>query len=135
MIENPQSRADFAANREEWATACESGRYVQGRGNLRSVANETCTYCVLGVGCDVSGLGEWETYFPSTYVYRLRSRNRAGCSGRVVGNWSEDGHAFLKLFGITFQQSVDLIIANDQGVSLSELAGIIRALPLPREVR
>ena len=40
---------------EKWAVALESGDYQQTDGLLRKGDG----YCCLGVGCDLSALGEW----------------------------------------------------------------------------
>lgn len=48
-------------NRERiqmWADALRSGEYKQGTGTLK---DEDGRYCCLGVACEISGLGEWDT--------------------------------------------------------------------------
>ena len=44
--------------KEKWLEALRSGKYKQGRGDLRNVDDE---FCCLGVLCDISGQGEWGT--------------------------------------------------------------------------
>lgn len=45
----------------EWVVALRSGKYKGGdtEGRLRKVSKEGLIYSVLGVACDVSGVGEW----------------------------------------------------------------------------
>lgn len=40
----------------KWSRALRSGKYKQGKGQLRDGDN----FCCLGVLCDVSGVGKWE---------------------------------------------------------------------------
>lgn len=39
----------------KWARALTSDEYSQGKGALR----DNCSYCCLGVLCDISGMGHW----------------------------------------------------------------------------
>lgn len=42
---------------KQWAEALRSGKYEQGQAQLRRAD----FYCCLGVLCDISGIGEWNT--------------------------------------------------------------------------
>jgi hypothetical protein len=48
---------EHAERIDKWVEALESGRYKQGTGRLR---DRDC-YCCLGVLCDISGVGEWNS--------------------------------------------------------------------------
>ena len=46
-------------NIRKWVEALRSGKYEQNTGSLRNA--DTGGFCCLGVACDISGIGEWET--------------------------------------------------------------------------
>jgi hypothetical protein len=44
--------------KQRWLDALRSGKYKQGKGALRTGKDH---FCCLGVLCDISGAGEWES--------------------------------------------------------------------------
>ena len=63
-----------AEHRAALCEALRSGRYVRTEGSLRLSLDDEISYCVWGVACDVSGLGEWDEYGSDAghiaYTYR-----------------------------------------------------------------
>jgi len=55
----------IVARRKEWVAALRSGRYPQTSNALRDVDG----YCCLGVACEISGLGSWNSYESSSFVF------------------------------------------------------------------
>lgn len=104
-----------------WADALESGKYKQGRGQLRGNNDD---YCCLGVLCDLSGLGVWETpEYTGQYMrfaHSETSRETAFLTDEVQ-NWAE-----MKDFAGSLPDSISLASENDQGRTFTEIAAIIR---------
>ena len=65
---NPYTKEEQAEHRSDWVKALRSGKYKRAVGQLHDADGN---YCVLGVACDISGLGEWTTDFelPETCPY------------------------------------------------------------------
>lgn len=96
--------------KEKWLEALRSGKYKQGRGELRSVNDE---FCCLGVLCDVSGQGEWDKRTEAHYSYGQGTK------------WGAYGlPLFMNEFtGLTMKPEETLFALNDdKKLSFNEIA-------------
>ena len=69
----------LTVGQQAWVDALRSGDYQQTNGTLRRKE----AFCVLGVACDVSGVGEWaeparDSYGQPFYRYVTKSGQNAG---------------------------------------------------------
>lgn len=107
----PQQEALIAALR--------SDRYVQGRDQLRSsdVSGKPCL-CILGVACEVSGLGKWDKRPGESWNYEL-----------------DDGRSYVSAAPLSvrlhFNLPPGIASLNDEGVSFGELADYLEAIWSP----
>ncbi len=53
MILNPEAK-------QKWLEAARSGRYRQTKERLKKFENTQECYCILGILCEVSGVGNWD---------------------------------------------------------------------------
>lgn len=90
-----------------WIEALRSGKYAQGKTNLRDAADN---FCCLGVLCDLYDPNHWE---PSEYAYRY-----SGHSAMLP----ENIHAAINL---DFDAGDTLMQMNDLGDSFNEIADYI----------
>lgn len=100
---------------QKWIEALRSGRYDQGRGAL----NRDNKFCCLGVVCDISDLGQWESPedgFTIEYVVGI-NRDAAKLPISVMG-----------LIGIDRAIQSHLIQMNDSGMSFKEIADYLEEL-------
>jgi len=104
----PQQEALIAALR--------SDRYVQGRDQLRSpdVDGKPCC-CILGVACDVSGLGKWEKRPGESWAYWLDGRLSCVAAAPLSVH-------------LHFRLPPSLASLNDGGMSFGELADYLEAI-------
>lgn len=86
----------------KWIANLRSGKYAQGRGLLRGLAND---YCCLGVLCDISGLGQWENRTDDSMMLFISDKGKPYMED-VVGELRED-------LGLTNDQVNKLISLND----------------------
>lgn len=108
--------------KEKWVKALRSGNYKRGKGRLRS----NMGYCCLGVLCDISGLGEWESpilgyEFDSTRNYLPMSVME--WAGITVENEGVSGS------DIPLPTEAKTRIRREMGVSVKTLAELNDALP------
>lgn len=64
--------------KDQWLTALRSGEYKQGKGTLKqqqSPGTSDCTYCCLGVLCDIVGPENWSPTYSGKYKYTYPSLN------------------------------------------------------------
>ena len=102
------------ALKAKWLEALRSGKYKQGRGKLRSVDDE---FCCLGVLCDISGQGEWETLGDQTGYLSLTEREY---------DWYQLPQFMMKFSGIRLQEQRTLMVLNDiKELSFPEIANWI----------
>ena len=94
--------------KQKWVAALRSGQYKQGRGRLR----QEDKYCCLGVLCDLSPIGTWESV-ESGIVYF----GADVLTPNAVDEWA-------CLYG---SQIATLATLNDEGKSFSEIADYIEA--------
>lgn len=109
--------------------ALRSGKYVQAQNRLKEVGIDYNKYCCLGVACDISGIGHWDTldyyvvgyesnefYLPDDVQVNLGwSTNRGQLSfyckpndrGKILFNIAD-----LNDSGFTFDQIADVIEAG-----------------------
>ena len=108
-------------NAKKWVAALRSGKWSQTRDQLRDIAEEPCSYCCLGVACEISGLGEWCDY--SDYVDEEGSSELTLTPAvkKWLGMKTADGE--LSLNG----RPNNLARLNDTGKTFSEIADIIEA--------
>ena len=62
-------------NRRAWLRALRSGDYKQGRDQLRCDGK----YCCLGVACDISGIGQWESRYGIGDKYYVVGEEYSDC--------------------------------------------------------
>lgn len=116
---------------EKWIEALTSGKYKQGKGQLRNSNDE---YCCLGVLCDLyrkeTGDGEWadshknyQSVFFDGSPYSLPEKviDWAEMKSKS-GVYSEVDHKWL-VFKKTTMNNLSNI--NDEGKSFEQIAGII----------
>ena len=112
---------------EKWVEALRSGQFKQGKGVLKNQAG----YCCLGVLCEISGLGKFETSYNDHYncfVFREADGPKA-CNylPPQVQAW-----AGLRNHNPAIPSKVDTPAAqlakmNDDGATFDELATLIDA--------
>ncbi|HTV69288.1 MAG TPA: hypothetical protein VMF90_12195 [Rhizobiaceae bacterium] len=104
---------EMKANRRKWVEALRSEKYRQTDSTLFNDG----AYCCLGVACviagledhDIAGIGNLSPFDSVREFYGIRDEDGGFYS-------TVDGHA-------------SLVDANDEGVSFSEIAGIIESEP------
>jgi len=105
-------------NIEKWASALESGDYEQAYGVLRF----DDSYCVWGVACDVSDMGDWVIFGVTEdnevmYAYEDTTMHTHKAP-HSVSNW----------LGISPTVRDVIENKNDSGESFKDLANYIRKL-------
>jgi hypothetical protein len=121
---------------ETWCEALDSGRYQQGREQLR-IGDR---FCCLGVACDLSGVGEWSTsnfyyvggnpshqFLPVEIEVALGLENEEGMF--LIAELPAALRQELKAFGYERQVHASLVGMNDAGVPFPLIAKVIRARP------
>jgi hypothetical protein len=105
-------------NQQKLVEALRSGRYQQGRGELKSRFEDNC-FCFWGVVCDVSGLSSW-------------TKSNIGGWNNYMGeavfppNAVKDWVGFDCSIGVTIDgHEADLMVHNDNGISFAQLADAI----------
>ena len=103
-------------HREELVKALRSGEYQQAHKKLR-VAD---SFCCLGVACDISGLGKWNSR-------NLYLETRDTLPKRVM-----DYYGFVDNVGgfTDFTRQTSLMEINDNGISFNRIADVIEFEPL-----
>lgn len=93
--------------RDKWIAALRSGKYGQTKGRLKRGENY---FCCLGVACDISGAGHWESNNDYYYLdaedfvsHTLNSRLKA-------------------IFGLTNTEENEAISMNEEGRTFEEIA-------------
>jgi hypothetical protein len=111
---------------DRWVAALRSGRYKQARGALRDILDSgTPAYCCLGVLCDISDVGYWETRDHDDNVYVCHSgQNSEVVLPRPVAEWAgiatpEGTYDLLN--------NVSLAKLNDNGMTFDAIADVIEA--------
>lgn len=103
---------------DKWVKALRSGKYKQGKGNLR---NSDDTYCCLGVLCDIVDNTKW-------------NKDKFGSVSYKIGKYSETAGApekVMKLTGLqdalgtNFKDNDCLAYMNDRNVSFRLIANYI----------
>lgn len=102
--------ADQIQHGREWVAALRSGKYKQAKESLRV---EGLGYCCLGVACDLSKLGRWD----STW-YMV---------GTVSSSGSSLSTAVGEFYGLKTTDGRQWAILNDNGASFPEIADAIEA--------
>lgn len=106
----------------KWVEALRSGEYKQGKGNLKQDGN----FCCLGVLCDISKQGEWESVKVNGSLNLIRGYYDGFTSylPTSVEKWagisSSNG-----LFLDEKNWETSLSSLNDKGHSFEEIADII----------
>ncbi len=138
----------------KWVDLLESGKYKQGREQLRTRNG----YCCLGVACDMTMLGTWvkEDGDKGDWMYKAGEgrgtrtnsghlpgivRDRLGLS-TSVGTFRMSDAERTALKGVLSRKTLNVIqgrmyansscslaCLNDEGVSFAEIAKVIRAKP------
>lgn len=96
--------------------ALRGGRYAQTRGGLRDPHG----LCCLGVACDISGLGKWDSHD----CYRI-GENESSVSflPEAVREWL----GWYGRDGATEYDAVNLAALNDEGATFNQIADVIEA--------
>ena len=111
-------------NRQKWVTALRSGKYEQVEGMLHSKNG----FCCLGVACDISGLGEWETNSApnedgNSFVYYTYLGENDILPNELV-EWLGLTH---NMGTLNQNKNSDLTHANDRSMSFEEIAILIES--------
>jgi len=105
---------------EKWVEALRSGKYNQSKGFLHRTLEDNNGFCCLGVLCDISGLGHWDTY-GSYEVYRTGSFVADITLPYGVMLWA----GMKDASGDREGKKLPLSTLNDNGYSFSRIADII----------
>ena len=108
-----------AANRAALVEALRSGKYKQGKEQLRPSEDE---YCCLGVACDISGLGNWNANL-SERRYIIEA---VQWSTFTLPPLVQDWLGFDSALG-DMNENDTLSAMNDAGSTFNEIADIIEA--------
>ena len=109
-----------------WITALRSGKYIQGKDDLRSFAKDKDTperFCCLGVLCDILDNTKWNKKLAGIY-----KENR----------WlyiDQGGYLPTKIremVGLSTKEENGLVLMNSAGKSFNEIANYIEMEILPR---
>lgn len=111
-------------NRAALVAALRSGAYAQTHRNLASGPTEAPScFCVMGLACHLSGLGQWEPFQGGELYFRSGPRAHLIFAAPAV----------LDYYGFSNKEENDLIYANDHNASFEDLADLIEALPPPSD--
>ena len=108
---------------KQWVEALRSGKYKQGRGQLR-FKNE---YCCLGVLCDISKLGKWVSQDGFCDYEYTTSSSQDSCTSSLpspVMEWA-NLRSVLGRFNPRKNSTTLVKINDDRGKSFVEIADII----------
>jgi hypothetical protein len=103
---------------EQWAAALESGKYKQGRAELRSCDDE---FCCLGVLCDIIAPEGWKPLALASARY-----DYAHPSAPEDHRTSIPPAVLLDQIGLTRNQAYILAGVNDRGVPFTLIAEALR---------
>ncbi len=95
--------------KDKWIAALRSGKYQQGKYNLRKESS----FCCLGVLCDISGKMEWKTDTTGSTIFSY-DKQKASLPESILG-WAD----------LRSYQQEPLVDRNDGGKSFSEIADYI----------
>ena len=114
-------------NRKKWINALRSKRYQQTQ--LQLANKDLTAFCCLGVACDISELGQWQK-LDTTSRYSTEHGSKSGSISTLpkdVQEWlglSDEAGTYSYS-----DQYLDLVRANDIGVTFAEIADIIESEP------
>lgn len=97
--------------KRKWVTAARSGQYPQTREKLKAIKDGVECYCILGILCEASGIGEWK--IQRDKVFKFDSGG---------SDWSTS-EATDKVMEWAFDDGYDIQVKD-----LSDPAGFIKAL-------
>ena len=114
---------------EHRATLCEalrSGQYNQTDLNLRRrTSQDNVYYCVMGVACDVSGLGEWVKTVDSEAIYTYIVDSTDGLNSFERPS-AYPPYVVTDYYGLNLHRYSTLLVRNDSGdMTFEELADFI----------
>lgn len=105
------------------AHALRSGDYAKGVGTLMLVEeDDTILRCVLGVGCEISHLGEWRE---QQAIYRPAGVRLMYYVGPQDHSYSLLPPSVSEYYGLSHDEQQTLTGANDGGTSFADLAALI----------
>src|SRR5690606_26552696 len=115
------------ANRAKLVEALCSGKYEQVRAALAEnpetdAAAPDC-FCVMGLACELSGLGKWVPTGSDDFFYLLGGKKYR----------ADPPDEIREFYGIPSHYEMTLIKANDEGATFEELAIMIKSLPPPSD--
>lgn len=116
-----------SANRAALVAALRSGQYVQTRRCLADApvsAEAPSCFCVIGLACELSGLGWWRRSIVTEFAYVMEGGRR------FTLNAPDEVEDF---YGFSPTEANDLVRENDKGATFEELADFIEALPPPSD--
>lgn len=136
-------------HRKQWIEALKSGEYFAVRGSLKKTWDSKDEedgpfgYCVLGIGCDVSGLGTWEKPGAAySFAYVVSEENAGEGNELQRKDYSYlpipvmDYYGLASREGMYHQAEEDGMLHTtalcsefDEGKSLKQMADVIEAEP------
>ena len=139
----PEWAADLASRRAELLRRLRSGEYAQGRGQLRSPADEFCCLGVIGDMAVEAGCATWERIHGPGAVtdgqgVLVDLNLNAGVNYLppgvtdwigLVGQQGDLGQYGIPQTGASYGIPHSLANANDSGFSFAEIADLIEATP------
>jgi hypothetical protein len=121
------TKEEQAQHRIELADALREGGYEQAYGQLRAGQN---AFCCLGVGCDISGLGEWvgDEYVPDEDSHGSDDKKLPEPVRDYFGFYDVIGTIKLDCVSVGGGSEDALTIRNDSGEhTFAEIADAIEA--------
>lgn len=113
--------------KEKWLTALRSGKFKQGKEELRTLENK---FCCLGVLCDIyrkeTKLGKWCKYHKNKFYFTntKKSKQKFKSQGLLplsVQQWAE----LTYCNPLIADKQMSLASLNDSGSTFQEIADII----------
>ena len=125
MTTTTYTKEEQAANRKKWVEALRSGKYTEAQGCLRDENG----YGVLGVACEISGLGRWEPRDDEWHWYIEDPGIGAGVCSLPDGVQHWLGLGDDEGFYHTGDSYTTLADQEDDGMGFAKLADVIESEP------
>ena len=115
-------------NRQKWVTALRSGKYEQTINQLANI--DRTAFCCLGIACEISGLGKWETGSVNS-IYSTESDSRTDRHTTTLPQAVQEWLGLRDKYGALaiYDGRCSLANVNDKGATFAEIADIIESEP------